>query len=223
MAESRQLFSDTRATSHPPGSADSSPSGEKHVLGPQVSEHSGQSRASHSGVLPPLRGHDGHQSSSWYCRRCVRPIIQRPVGHQAALGELKCGTLPARPQRCVHDSRRSRHSLSSSRLVQSLLPVHQLLNFNTLPQMTRVTAGGTVILELQSLVIHSFGSHPAYSSDPIPLTLAWHRLSQSGNSDIVAEDYHMLRNCLLRIIRRARLCFERPLKLLAALVWQRNT
>ena len=75
------------------------------------------------------------------------------------------------------------------------LPVHQLLNFNTVPQLTRVTADGTVMLELQSLVIQYFFSRPACSSDPIPLTLAWRRLSQSGNSDMIAEDYHMLVNC----------------------------
>ena len=62
-----------------------------------------------------------------------------------------------------------------------------------MPQLTRVTAGG--MFELESLVMQYFGSHPAYSSETIPLTLAWHRLSQSGNSDMIAEDHHLFYEC----------------------------
>ena len=36
---------------------------------PRGSEHSGPSWASHCGPSPPLRGHDGHLSSTWYCWR----------------------------------------------------------------------------------------------------------------------------------------------------------
>ena len=93
---------------------------------------------------------------------------------------------------CVHDGRRCGHILASSVLQYRHYRVQRwtekerswsvwqlLLNFNTVPQLTRVTAGG--MFELESLVMQYFSSHPAYSSDTIPLTLAWHRLSQSGN------------------------------------------
>ena len=87
--------------------------------GPRGSKHSRQSRASHGGDSPPLRGHCGHlghPSSTWYCWQGGWQITQHPLSLPTALEELWCGTSPARPQQCVHDGRRSGHIgiLSSS-------------------------------------------------------------------------------------------------------------
>ena len=74
-------------------------------------------------------------------------------------------------------------------------PVLPLRNFNTVPRLTRVTAYGTVMFELASLVNQYFGSHLAYSSYTMPLTLACHRLVQGWDSDVIAEDHHMFCKC----------------------------
>ena len=55
------------------------------------------------GDWPPLGGRDGHLSSTWYCWRGCRNIIQPPVCFPTALGEMWCGTPPARPQWWVPD------------------------------------------------------------------------------------------------------------------------
>ena len=38
--------------------------------------------------MPPLRGRDGHLSSTWYCGRSGCQIIQHPVGFPTAWGEI---------------------------------------------------------------------------------------------------------------------------------------
>ena len=103
--------------------------------GPRGSKHSRQSRASHGGDWPPLRGHDGHPSSTWYCWQGGWQITQHPVGLPTALEELWCGTSPARPQQCVHDGRRCGHFgiLSSS--------VLSLWSPSVRPKSVRVVSG----------------------------------------------------------------------------------
>ena len=42
---------------------------------------------------------------------------------------------------------------------------------------------------------HYFGSHAAYCSYRLPLTLACYRLGQSGDSGVVAKDHHIFYKC----------------------------
>ena len=70
--------------------ADRSPSAETrpHDVGhggPRGFQHSRPSWLSRCGVWPPLQGHDDLLSSSWYCWRGVRQIIQHPVCLPTAL------------------------------------------------------------------------------------------------------------------------------------------
>ena len=56
-------------------------------------------------------------------------------------------------------------------LNSSMLPLSSpSVSPQTVPQLTRVTAGGTVMFELESLVIQHFGSRHAYSS--------WHTIAE---------------------------------------------
>jgi len=60
----------------------------------------------------------------------------------------------------------------------------------TVLRLIRVTAHVTVMSELASLVHQYFGSHHAYSSCAIPITLAFHRLMWGWDSDVIVEDQH---------------------------------
>ena len=64
-----------------------------------------------------------------------------------------------------------RRSLHAHILNSSVLPFSsRSVSPQTVPQLTRVTAGGTVMFELESLVIQHFGSRHAYSS--------WHSIAE---------------------------------------------
>ena len=170
--------------------------------GPRGSEHSRQRRASHGGDWPPLRGHDGHLSSTWYCWQGGWQITQHPVGLPTALEEIWCGTFPAQLQQCVHDGRRCGHIgiLSSSVLSLSSPSVR--------PKSVRVVSGrrfeelehgATVgssdgrwhgdVRIVASLVNQYFGSHRL---------LLVHHAAYPGISslgvglgfDVIAEDHH---------------------------------
>ena len=57
-----------------------------------------------------------------------------------------------------------------------------------IPRLTRVTAYGTVMFEVASLVNQCFGSHPAFCSFTMLLILTSHRWVQGRDSDMIAKD-----------------------------------
>ena len=112
--------------------------------------NSRQSRASHGDDWPPLRGRDGHPSFTWYCSQGGWQIIQHPLGFPTALEEMRVEFLQSNLSSAVTWT-------LSGILNSSVQPLSSpSVSPQTVPQLTRVTAGGTVMFELESLVIQQF-------------------------------------------------------------------
>ena len=82
---------------------------------PRGSEYSGPSWASHCGPSPPVLGHGGHLTSTWYGWRGCGNIIQHPVCFPTALEE-NTGWISTRDVSSVCTSALCWHTLSGSHI-----------------------------------------------------------------------------------------------------------
>ena len=88
--------------------------------GPRRTDHSGNIRVFHGGVWPPIRGYDGHLSSTKYCLRCCGTVILHPVVVPSALvGRLVPDVCSSSVSKSVTETLRQRGDCRSFRISSS--------------------------------------------------------------------------------------------------------